>query len=108
MSRGFTPVAALAAAVLIAGCGGAGGGEDAMGLLEARDAVDLVRITNARNVEGRIEITCATQVAVSLVAEYPSANGQERASFTIDPPMTTIQITDYDHDSGAMIVLKPR
>ena len=101
-------VLGLVLTVSLAGCGGAGGGEDAMGLLETNDVVDLVRITSARNVDGRIEISCATQVTVSLVAEYPGSEGQTTAIYFIDPPVTTIEITDYDHDSGALIVLKPR
>ena len=95
-----------------AGCGGgrASGLTDSevLALIDRDAVVDLVRITNVSDSGGCIEIGCASQVSVSIVAAYPGQGGQKTVRCEIEPPVTKVKITDFDRERGGKIVLRPR
>ena len=104
-----------AAAVILfagSGCGGAcdssASRQEAQALVNSDAVVDLVRITNIKVVNGCVEIGCASQVPVSIVATYEGNDGPKTLKHTVEPPMNTLRITDFNMTAKGKIVLEGR
>ena len=114
MSQGLLSAMVVCLLAVVCGCGDRGGatpamsGGQIMSLVDSQAVVDLVRITNVSDSGGCIEIGCASQVSVSIVAAYPGQGGQKTVRCDIEPPVTTVKITDFDRESGGKIVLRLR